>query len=98
MELKSTLQKEAEGGEAHATTASILSAYADASSDRGLEECLPYPVLSDTILSDLSLSFGFAKGQTCENDGIFLRDMLLCVWNSHVALSLSQIIPFLLYF
>lgn len=73
MELKSTLPKEAEG-EAHAITASILSECADASSDRGLEECLPYPVLDD-----LSLSFGFAKGQTCENDGIFLRDMLLCV-------------------
>lgn len=56
MELNSTLQKEAEGGEARATTASILSGCADASSDWGLEECLPYPVLSDTILSDLSLS------------------------------------------
>lgn len=91
MELKSTLQKEAERGEAHVAAASILTKCAGASSDSGLEECLPYPVFVY-----LSLSFVLAKRQTCENDGILLRDMLFCVWNCHVALSLKQIIPFLL--
>jgi septal ring factor EnvC (AmiA/AmiB activator) len=93
VELKSTLQKEAGRGAAPAAAAaSSLTKCAGASGGSGLEECLPYPVLGDQ-----SLSFGLAKGQTCENDGILLRDMLLlCVEHSNVALLLSQIIPFLL--
>lgn len=58
MEFKSTLQKEVERGAAHAATACILTKCADALSDSGLEQCLPYPVVGDP-----SLSFGLAKGQ-----------------------------------